>query len=747
MQMEEATAHVARCFNGEPASCSFACPFSLDIRAFLEKVAKGRWIPAYKLLRNAVLFPRVVGALCDQPCRAHCQRSQSGDEPLALRDLEEACIRYAKSRKAELYVIPPKTQRIAVIGAGPAGLACALNLAQKKYNLTVFDKEPGWGGSLRQHARFPEFEEDFKLQFTGVEVEFRFDTEIGSPAGLAGYDAVYLATGRGGADFGLLGGWDSGLLTTLDPKVFLGGELTGVTLMAAIAMGNQASRTIESFLQAGQASGTPGPHQRNCERYLRHDGAEPRPLVPKSDGQVYAEEEARAEAARCLQCDCTMCEASCEMLKWFRKKPQKMGMEVFTDSMANSTISTRTMTRETYSCNLCGHCKAVCPVDVDLGALLQFSRADRVDQGRQIPAVHDFWLREMDFNASEGAFACAPPGTQTCTYAFFPGCKLGAANPQHVLMAYEHLQKSHNMGILLNCCGAPAHWAGEGQRMATHLEAIKKSWDGLGKPTLVFACAYCEKMFRRFLPEIPQVSLYKLLSEDESLLPGRPFPEATVFDPCAAREDLDMEASVRSLALKAGTTLHELKEPNRCCGFGGHMRLANPELYEEITQHRAEAGDRPYLVYCANCREVFRLKGKPCAHVLDMVFSLDPDGPVPSLQEKKEHSLEVKRVVMKKLTNNNFIPETRPWDGVKLLVPEALREEMDRKLIIADDLREAIWQAESTGDKFVLASQGLWQCSLVKSALTYWVQYRAIGTQEYEVLDAYCHRMRFSREG
>ena len=63
-----------KCFNGEPASCSYACPFHLDIRSFLEKAGKGRWMPAYKELRNAVVFPVLVSVLCDEPCRDRCQR-------------------------------------------------------------------------------------------------------------------------------------------------------------------------------------------------------------------------------------------------------------------------------------------------------------------------------------------------------------------------------------------------------------------------------------------------------------------------------------------------------------------------------------------------------------------------------------------------------------------------------------------------------------------------------------------------
>jgi NADPH-dependent glutamate synthase beta subunit-like oxidoreductase len=91
MKLEDATAYTKQCFNGEPATCSCACPFHLDIRSFLDKAGKGRWAAAYKELRNAVVFPGIVSALCPQPCRDHCQRTTVlGDEALALRDLETA---------------------------------------------------------------------------------------------------------------------------------------------------------------------------------------------------------------------------------------------------------------------------------------------------------------------------------------------------------------------------------------------------------------------------------------------------------------------------------------------------------------------------------------------------------------------------------------------------------------------------------------------------------------------------------
>jgi Fe-S oxidoreductase len=745
MKMEDATVYTAKCFNGEPASCSYACPFHLDIRSFLEKAGKGRWQPAYKELRNAVVFPVLVSALCDQPCRGRCQRTVTGDEPIALRDIETAVIRYAKNRKPEAYFIPPKTQTVAVVGAGAAGLSCALNLAQKKYPVTVFEKLDGWGGSLRSHPRFKEFDEDFALQFSAVDVAFNYGREIKALEELSEYNAIYIATGAGGESFGLLDSWDPELLTTSNPKVFMGGALCGASLMEGIAQGPALSKTMEVFLMTGKASGTHGTYGKNdCGHYLRHDGEASVPLVKAASEEGYSEEEAKAEALRCFKCDCDYCEKSCEMLKWFRKKPHRIAVEVATDSQATSTLSARTMTRETYSCNICGKCKSVCPEDVDIGALLQFSRTDRLNAGKDIPVYHDYWLREFEYNSTEGFFAAAPKGT--CEYAFFPGCQLGALNKGHAIKAFDYLSRRFDAGLILGCCGAPAYWAGDEKRLDENTEKLRKAWEGMGNPTFVFACASCERIFEQFMPEMKRVSLYELLADDPSVKPVQTYGEAAVFDPCAAGENEAMQKSVRLLAERSGTKLEELREPFRCCGYGGHMQLANPGLYDEITAHRAEASDKPYIAYCANCREVFDSRHKACVHILDMVFTPEATKRAPGLQQKRQNSLAVKKTLMKEFFDMEFEPTTHEWDAVKLVIGEALLEELDKKLIMEEDLKEAVWLAETTGDKFVSEPDGVIQCSMEKSVLTYWVQYKKPAPDTYEIIDAFSHRMHIKKE-
>ena len=756
MKLEDATRYTEKCFNGEPASCSYACPFHLDIRSFLEKVSRGRWVPAYKVLRNAVIFPGIVSVLCDEPCREHCQRTLLGDEALAMLDLEAACIKYAKNTKPEFFAIPPKSERVAVIGAGVSGLACALNLAQKKYSVTVFEKESGWGGKLpngerlSSHPRFADFDQDIALQFSAVDVEFRYGTEIKSLTELADFDAIYIATGKGGDSFGLLASWDAEMFTTSEPKVFMGGTLCGVSKMEGIAHSVQASKIMEAFLQTGKASLVNAQvyDKKNCERYLKHDGAVSVPRVIASSPDGYTEEEAKKEAARCLLCDCDYCIASCEMLQKFRKKPHKIAVEVATDMQVTGNLASRALTRQTYSCNLCGHCKSVCPEDVDIGALLQSSRTARKNAGGESypAAFHDFWLREMDFAVSEGFLAATPNGKNECEYAFFPGCQLGAFNPDYVLKSYEFLSSKYDCGILLNCCGAPAYWAGDESLLNENMEKIKQAWNEMGQPTLVFACATCESIFNMFLPEIKRVSLYALLAEEEGISSIRPYDEAVVFDPCNARNNHGLETGVRKLATEAGISLHELKEPNRCCGYGGHIRLANPSLYEEIAQHRAEASDKPYIVYCVNCQDVFARRGKECSHILDLVFDLKKGLKVPTLDQKRANSVEVKKILMKKECGIDFEPETHEWDGLKLLISDEMQKDMENKLISAADLKEAIWQAESSGYKFYNESEGLFMCSMIKPVITYWVQYKEIAPQTYEIVSVYCHRIHFKEE-
>ena len=72
---------------------------------------------------------------------------------------------------------------------------------------------------------------------------------------------------------------------------------------------------------------------------------------------------------------------NCELLDMYKKKPAKIAIEVYTDTKANPPIATRAITRETYSCNQCEHCKAVCPKNISMGELFSMSRQQRRQSG------------------------------------------------------------------------------------------------------------------------------------------------------------------------------------------------------------------------------------------------------------------------------------------------------------------------------------------------------------------------------
>ena len=742
MNPEEATRFTERCFNGEPASCSFACPFHLDMRTFLDKAANGKWSAAYKTFRSAVFFPEVVSRLCPHPCEKACQRPSTGDEPIAVGLIERACLKYVKTRKADSYAIPPKTQRVAIIGAGMAGLSCALHMALKKYDVTVFEKGDGWGGVLREHEDFALFDEDIGLQFSAVKATFNFSREISSLDELADYDAVYVATGSGGADFGLLSSWDPTLMTTSAPKIFLGGELSGVGLMEGIAQGAEVARVMEIYMQTGRATLSHGTYDKNyCGHHIDHSGETSVSRIEPSDGGEYTEDEARAEAARCFKCDCDHCLTSCEMLRMYRKKPAKLAVEVYADSKAKPPIAPCSLTRETFSCNECGYCKSICPEGVDIGALLSLGRTVRVAANTQPKALHHFWLNEMDFATGEASYAS--PGS--CDYMFFPGCQFSASSPELVERSYEYLESRFSCGIFLGCCGAPAHWAGDAPKMNENVERIRRVWEEHGKPAFVFACATCEKLFAAFMPEISRVSLYSLLAGDESITPAAKFPEASIFDPCAARDFAEMQQGVRRLAERSGATLEELREKNRCCGYGGQMKTANPKLYKEITDNRAALGEKPYIVYCANCREVFLSKGKSCAHILDLVFGGGEVSAVPSLQEKRDNVIMLKKRFTKEKEGREFVPTAHEWDGLSLIVPNEVMTAMNEKLITLGDVKETIWRAEQSGDKFV-DENGVCLCSMVTPVIVYWAEYMPNPDGSFSVINAYSHRIHF-KEG
>ena len=172
------------------------------------------------------------------------------------------------------------------------------------------------------------------------------------------------------------------------------------------------------------------------------------------------------------------------------------------------------------------------------------------------------------------------------------------------------------------------------------------------------------------------------------------------------------------------------------------MRVANPALYDNVTKNRAGMSEFPYIVYCVNCQEVFRSRGKESRHILGLAFDIRCDDRTPLIDEKRLNAIRVKRVLKEDVCSADFSASAQEWDRIELIIDDGLAESIDRKLIAFSDMKEAIWNAEATGDKFVDEADGVCQCCLVKPVLTYWVQYKKVRENVFEVFGAYYHRMR-----
>ena len=342
-----------------------------------------------------------------------------------------------------------------------SGLACALKLAARKYDVTVYEKRaaPGGtlGGLLPEDVYLAEFQNEFK------HVSYRLITseEIVQLDEIKA-DAVYVATGAGGRTFGLQDEMDLNSLGTREPGVFLGGGVIGANPVEAIEHGVRVSNSIEKYLKVGLMDGVP-------ETYLKSPVVEEYYKLPVPAGEVseisaveIGREQAISNAARCLKCDCSLCGASCDLMKKFKKTPKRIIQDVMTSLRPVEQFSKRVASRLINTCNQCGLCATVCPENNDLEDCLLQARRFLHRDGAMPAAYHDFWMRDMAFANSGPAYALISPEAGTrCRQLYFPGCQLGASEPNYVLKSYEFLKETHeSTSLLLGCCGVPADWAG-----------------------------------------------------------------------------------------------------------------------------------------------------------------------------------------------------------------------------------------------------------------------------------------------
>lgn len=736
------TTDLTRCFRGDSAPCACACPFGLDVRSFTDKLRRGSFDAAFKIYRNAVVFPDIVSRLCPAPCKSRCVL-RKGAGAIEMPALEAACFRWARNTDPIAFNIPPKQKRAAIVGAGVSGLACALRVAGRGYRVTVYEKAAEPGGALRDRLPREVYLADIDRQFKYTDFELVLNREIRSLDEIEA-DAVYIATGAGGRDFALASGVNPATCETPQDGVFLGGELLSGGTIEAIEAGLRAARNLERFLITGRMLREVGEEPaeekgtRLKDAYFSLSGAPP---TVAADGTGYSKDEAKAEAERCLRCDCNICLDRCDLMAFFRVQPKTLKERVDGTFIKGGAIMEGNAKRLIAACNACAACGDHCPEGIDIGEFLLESRR-RLHRAEDMPAAwYDFWVRDMVFAGGGEAALCRPaPGSERAKYLYFPGCQLGASDPRYVTESYRRLlEHEPDTALLLACCGAPAAWAGREEQHAAVAADIRSKWEKLGRPATVLACPTCRQMLRRAIPEMECVSVYELMAPWGAPKTAEPNTVA-IFDPCSSRREPDMQESVRALLRGAGLSVEELPASRGealCCGYGGTPAGASRGYFDTVVQKRVSQSALPYACYCANCRDSFAGAGKEAYHVFDLLFGLsNGDRKAPDVSGRREN----RRTLRRRLLQEIWQERTEEGKAMKLEISPELRERLDQDLILEDDIRTVIESCEKSGRKLRDTANGSFIGHLAIGPVTYWAEYKPV-EGGYKVLNAYSHRL------
>ncbi|MCX7818618.1 MAG: 2Fe-2S iron-sulfur cluster-binding protein [Kiritimatiellae bacterium] len=368
--------HVGDC----EAPCRRACPAHLRIPELLRDAARGAWAQAARLAAEDLVLPAALGRICPAPCERSCRRAQH-DAALPIRELhrrlgESPELAGARQRPA---ATSPRTARVTVVGAGPAGLAAAAFLRRAGVEVTLRDRALQPGGALRDPAvsdRLPAHVLDAEIrEVLAAGIRFEPGADVLEPGALDRWienaDAVVLACGaldaRSIAALGLESGprgvrADANTRQTSRRGVFAAGAMVQPMRLAvrAVADGRLAAEAVLVWLELRPAPPWPvrfdsriGPlHPSEVAQWLP-DASPASPGWPDTESGTALDDRAAADARRCLGCDCRKAR-SCRLRRLadeYRASPAR-----FAATARPPVILRRDHPRLVYEPGKCIHC-------------------------------------------------------------------------------------------------------------------------------------------------------------------------------------------------------------------------------------------------------------------------------------------------------------------------------------------------------------------------------------------------------
>ena len=201
--------------------CQHGCPAGTDIPRYVRYTAEGRFDDAIAVIREKFPFPHSLGMVCHHPCEVECSRGEI-NEPISIREIKRFVAEHDEKKWREKLSIGPDTgKKVAIVGAGPAGLTAAWFLRLQGHQITVFEALPKPGGMLKagipDYRLPPELLEKEISEIQAIDVKIKTNNPVKSVKSLFddGFDAVFLAMGAPK-------GFSTGLPGEDDPRVLDG---------------------------------------------------------------------------------------------------------------------------------------------------------------------------------------------------------------------------------------------------------------------------------------------------------------------------------------------------------------------------------------------------------------------------------------------------------------------------------------------------------------------------------------------
>ncbi len=344
---------------GSLVPCKYACPVGVDVPRYIRLITQGKYDESYAVVREKLPLPSVCSYICLSFCEAECRRGQV-NEPVGIRALKKfVSEHHGDLWKQNIKTPEPTGKKVAIVGAGPAGLTAAYYLARKGHETTIFEQSAFAGGILRQaisRKRLPQkaLDEDIE-EIVKAGVNLKLNSPVSEPTKLTeqGFDAVLVTTGSsfvGTCPLELSQVGATTATASVEENVFAGGDalIGGISedfirqekegddffnqmvdqmvqyrgdssrsAVRAIASGRKAAQEVDRYLggngnidevlvvpeKAGPYIGRSEDFAELARLTTPYYSPPPQFAGLNEAEPALTEEEAKAEAGRCLQCD------------------------------------------------------------------------------------------------------------------------------------------------------------------------------------------------------------------------------------------------------------------------------------------------------------------------------------------------------------------------------------------------------------------------------------------------------------